>query len=173
MTGLLDDDESRAALDHLDRRIEENRRASLEPILLANGGWCSPSEAYPLAGDHGGIDYVIPNVTARRAGMTFTNPPEFPKVDPEKVAARRAEEARLRAERKAAGGEWHYGLRQPDGTVVSGSSSSSWEPSYPFLTVDDARNEGQWYIDCTIEECVIVRRWHADPPEWEDAEVAL
>lgn len=137
--------------------------------IVATGGWCAPGDTYqifPLTEPEGLLD--ISEVTARRGGISFTAV-DLPQPTDEELAARRQADERARAERKAAGGEWRYAIRETDpedGEVMIHDGQSLYEVGGYYLSAEEALEAEEWQFG-DGHQYEVVRRWITDPPEWE------
>lgn len=98
------------------------------------------------------------------ADVTPPTAEERERWERERVAAREA--------RKAAGGEWRYAIRitDEDGDVEILDGSNMWDGGTSYSSAEDVISDHRYEIaNATSYE--VVRRWIADPPEWEVAVV--
>lgn len=129
-------------------------------------GWCAPSNTYGIHLD-AADPAAFPDVKALRGGILFTVPTLTP-ASPEDRERWAREQAERRAVRKAAGGEWRYAIRvtDEDGDVQILDGSNVWDEGTVYLTADEAL-ENNRYETGSAQDFEVVRRWVADPPEWE------
>lgn len=144
--------------------------------IVATGGWCAPSNTvHPFFSEQS--FEPIRKVTAERGGIAMSRTClhiETEPVSDEVRAERAAQRARERAERKAAGGEWQYALREveDDGEVTYHGGSSSYERGGEYASVEEVMAGEGWQIGMDLSATYdVVRRWVPDPGEWEQAVV--
>lgn len=140
--------------------------------IVANGGWCAPGDMYQIFVPTEPEGF-LPDVQVRRGGTSFTAV-DMPQPTDEERAEWRARDERARAERRAAGGEWRYAIRgtDEDGEVEIRDGSSVWDEGTKYLSAESAIEGEAWLFTDDGLSWEVVRRWVADPPEWETFTVA-